>query len=348
MISKGGVVAIIMDSSSPNANRKEERSSTKKRYALRQLSFFSALVTLFSSSAVGVFSYLDKASVENFFANGLGVSSLLVALVGMCAIVFMIGLSSEEANINDAEKTASVQAPGRILVRDRDGKIVPAGNLVKKDSEGINKSPLKGAAREGFEGHLESRPYLDIPFESYVNAIVKALDNRISLSEIKANSLLQQGKSLMKWGLGLYAVTVAGWQIASHYWGYSHTLVAGMVSCSLMFVVVEFMAAWFLKQYRSYIDSSMAYLQVRSVYNNYLLTYYAVNQLHALPENRDLVVKMLSEEIKWPALSELSKNDFNYMVESFSGFSTLVEKLKISFNQNTPKPVEGVKTAPQG
>lgn len=341
-------MAVIMGSGSSSSNGKRKILLQRKRYAMRQLSFFSALVTLLGSLAVSVLSYLDKPSLEEFFANGLGLSSLAVALVGLSAIVFIVGLSSEEADINDAEKTASVQMPGHIFIRDRNGKIVAAKNLVKKDSEGVTKTPLKGGGHEGFEGHLETQQHLDMPFEAYVNAIVKALDNRISLSEIKANSLLQQGKSLMKWGLGLYAITVAGWQVAAHYWGYSHTLVAGMVSCSLMFVVIEFMAAWLLKQYRSYIDSSMAYLQVRSVYNNYLLTYYAVNQLHALPENRDLVVKMLGEEIKWPVLSELNKNDFNYMVEAFSGFSSIVERLKISLSHSAPKPVEGVKAAPQG
>lgn len=179
-------------------------------------------------------------------------------------------------------------------------------------------------------GEMQPILHLDTPFEDYVSKVVYALDARINLSESKAKELLSSGKAYLFWGIACYAVAVVLWQVAEHVWGYSHFLLLGMISTSVTFVVVEFLAAWFLKQYRSYVDSSIVYLSVRSAFNRYLLTYYTVNQFSNNPEALKVLVDMLSEEIKWPAHKDMAGNDFNYMMESMSSVVSLVDKLKSS------------------
>lgn len=176
----------------------------------------------------------------------------------------------------------------------------------------------------------EVRPilHLDTPFEDYVSKVVYALDARINLSENKAKELLSSGKAYLFWGIACYAVAIILWQIAEHVWGYSHFLLLGMISTSVTFVVVEFLAAWFLKQYRSYVDSSIVYLSVRSAFNRYLLTYYTVNQFGNNPEALKVMVDLLSEEIKWPTHKDVANNDFNYMMESMGAVVNLIDKLK--------------------
>ncbi|WP_237859459.1 hypothetical protein [Pseudomonas sp. PGPR81] len=176
----------------------------------------------------------------------------------------------------------------------------------------------------------EVRPilHLDTPFEDYVSKVVYALDARINLSENKAKELLGSGKAYLFGGIACYAVAIILWQIAEHIWGYSHFLLLGMISTSVTFVVVEFLAAWFLKQYRSYVDSSIVYLSVRSAFNRYLLTYYTVNQFGNNPEALKVMVDLLSEEIKWPTHKDVASNDFNYMMESMGAVVNLIDKLK--------------------
>lgn len=177
-------------------------------------------------------------------------------------------------------------------------------------------------------GEVRQILHLDTPFEDYVSKVVYALDARINLSENKAKELLSSGKAYLFWGIACYAVAIVLWQIAEHIWGYSHFLLFGMISTSVTFVVVEFLAAWFLKQYRSYVDSSIVYLSVRSAFNRYLLTYYAVNQFGSNPEALKVMVDLLSEEIKWPAHKDVASNDFNYMMESMGTVVNLIDKLK--------------------
>lgn len=189
-------------------------------------------------------------------------------------------------------------------------------------------------------GELQPILHLDTPFEDYVSKVVYALDARINLSENKAKELLSSGKAYLFWGIACYAVAVVLWQVAEHVWGYSHFLLLGMISTSVTFVVVEFLAAWFLKQYRSYVDSSIVYLSVRSAFNRYLLTYYTVNQFSNNPEALKVLVDMLSEEIKWPAHKDVASNDFNYMMESMGSVVSLVDKLKGSVRSSEKKGVE--------
>jgi len=289
---------------------------------------FTLLCLLFVS-AVMVMIGITGNSVINLVLDYGSVSLGLVFIASIfAALVYRDALNSQDSNLISAEKDVFVDVSG---VASED---IKASGVVKDKGFGIKdrNPPASDSNAEEIAPQIEmnSSPHLDMPFELYVNAVVKALDNRINLSEMKATLLLKQGKSLMGWGIVFYVFTIIGWQVAAHAWGYSHTLIVGMVSCSLTFIVIEFLAAWFLKQYRSYIDSSMAYLQVRSVFNNYLLTYYAVNQFGVDPENRKILVAMLSKEVKWPSLKELSKNDFNYMVESIAGFTGMIEKLKLS------------------
>ncbi|QDC05182.1 hypothetical protein FH041_09710 [Pseudomonas sp. SWI7] len=207
-----------------------------------------------------------------------------------------------------------------------------------KVTEDVYVSPAKTIADEiaafnkvtdaSARGELQAIPHLDTPFEDYVGKVVYALDARINLSENKAKELLSSGKAYLFWGIACYAIAIVLWQIAEHVWGYSHFLLLGMISTSVTFFVVEFLAAWFLKQYRSYVDSSIVYLSVRSAFNRYLLMYYTVNQFSGNPESLKVLVDMLGEEIKWPTHKDISSNDFNYMMESMGTVVNLVDKLK--------------------
>lgn len=169
--------------------------------------------------------------------------------------------------------------------------------------------------------------------EYYINGITKSLDRHIELSETKASKLLDTGTMYLRRGIYFYVVSIFVWQVVAHVWGVDQQLIFGVVSCSLTFLVVEFLAAWFLKQYRSFIDSSIQFMRVKSVFDRYLLSYYAVKEFsneeaEGLAESKAQVLKVLAEEIKWPEALNSKAGDMNHMVQMFDSLAGVLEKMK--------------------
>lgn len=169
-------------------------------------------------------------------------------------------------------------------------------------------------------------------FEYSISEIVEYLGNHIKLAESKASKLLDKGTTYLRRGLYFYIGSIILWQIWGHFVSFDGLVIAGMISTSLAFVIIEFLAAWFLKQYRSFVDSSMAYMRVQSFFNRYLLLYYAARDFGEAEGQANLakgeLLKVLSQEIKWPDLKDINANDFNYMVEAMGTMHTSFEKLK--------------------
>ena len=289
----------------------------------------------FASAAFSVAMQLDNVWLLSYFQNPSALLSMAIAVGCLLYYMYLIALSTQGSDLIKAEKSVYVDSSGIVVKGSsiNNKSLVEAIEITGSKKTSANKRASSNSPILALDASLQ----LKTPFELYVNAIVKALDDRISLSEIKANLLLSQGKSLMGWGVAFYICAIGMWQVLAHYWGYNYILLVGMVSSSLLFVVIEFLAAWFLKQYRSYIDSSMAYLQIRSVYNNYLLTYYSLDQFNEQVDMQKLLVDMLAKEITWPSISDLSKNDFNYMLESLSAFSGTIDKVKKTLDATSEK-----------
>lgn len=170
-------------------------------------------------------------------------------------------------------------------------------------------------------------------FESYIHGITKSLERHIDLSEKKASKLLDTGTMYLRRGIYFYVASIFVWQLIAHVWGVDKQLIFGVVSCSLTFLVVEFLAAWFLKQYRSFIDSSIQFMKVKSVFDRYLLSYYAVKEFSGgeskdLAETKAQILKVLSEEIKWPEALNTKAPDINHMVQMFDSLVGVLDKMK--------------------
>jgi len=169
--------------------------------------------------------------------------------------------------------------------------------------------------------------------EHYIHGITKSLDRHIELSEKKASKLLDTGTMYLRRGIYFYVASIFVWQVVAHVWGVDKQLIFGVVSCSLTFLVVEFLAAWFLKQYRSFIDSSIQFMRVKSVFDRYLLSYYAVKEFSSeesggVAESKAQVLKVLAEEIKWPEALNTKAGDMNHMVQMFDSLAGVLEKMK--------------------
>lgn len=167
-------------------------------------------------------------------------------------------------------------------------------------------------------------------YEDYVLNLIQTLDKHVTLAEEKASKLLDTGTKYLRRGIYFYIASIIVWQLAFHYWGGTTYMIYGIVSCSIAFLVVEFLAAWFLKQYRSFIESSMQFMKVRSVFDRYLLAYYSLKEFSdgsTNSETRSLMLKVLEEKAGWPDSTTLPA-DVNHMVQMFSSVSEVLEKIK--------------------
>lgn len=174
------------------------------------------------------------------------------------------------------------------------------------------------------------------PFVAHCEEVLDYIDARIKLSEQKASMLLDKGTSYLIRGIYFFVASIVFWQLVMFGVGFQHYMWFGIVSCSLTFLVIEFLAAWFLKQYRSYVDTTVVFLRVRSTFSRYLLSFHALvdseQELITADTSRAALLKALEYEVKWPDDKDLNANDFNFMLESMNSFTSVFERLKAALD----------------
>jgi hypothetical protein len=193
---------------------------------------------------------------------------------------------------------------------------------------------------------------VDLPessFESFISNVLRSLSAYATSSEITATKLLDKGVAFMAGGLVFYIVAIIVWQVFANLTNPdSYMMYIGMAACSMTFLVVEFLAAWFFKQYRYYVEVSLSCLRVRSVYDRYLLNYYALREFEGKDDEkiRKQMMEVLKEDVSWPDYKKGVDNDFNYMIESMSAAHTSLDKMKDLF-QPKKKAAEKPKSKPK-
>ncbi len=185
---------------------------------------------------------------------------------------------------------------------------------------------------------------LETAFELHTYHVVDGLNKHISLTEEKGSNLLDRGLLFLFGGILFYILAIIGWQAWAKYGEPNERVMyIGMFASSVVFLVCEFLAAWFLKQYRHYVDASLACLRVKSVYDRYLLSYYAVKEMgmesDEVPEKLSRILEVLKEDVMWPAHKDNVSNDFNYMLQSVSAAHSSLDKLKSLFDTSPKSPL---------
>lgn len=175
-------------------------------------------------------------------------------------------------------------------------------------------------------------------FVEHMRSIIESLDYQIDYAEEKASRLLEVGRSFVKVGIWLYIFNIFVWQAYLYFIDFALTpgVVLGMVSSTMIFLIMEFLGAWYLKQYRHYGDSAFSYMKVRSSYNKYMLAYCAIYEftIDDLSGAKVDMLKVLEEPEKWPDFKDVNSNDFNYMLQSVDSMGVVFEKLKGVFARN--------------
>lgn len=307
------------------------------------------VLVILNLAAALVWGVADISGLRSFITDPL-LSALFVAMLAAAgAIIWLSDTAGTKTLFIDADNAIQRRsASGRLLsgssVEAALATVFDAGSHTKRKKASDS---LASATPDPLEiaDHFVDDLYIpDVSdkFESYMKNIESFLESQISLAERKASTLLDKGTAYIRNGILFYVATIIGWQIFERNSELTGVAVVGMVSCSLTFLVIEFLAAWFLRQYRSFVDASNQFLRIKSVFNRLMLAYVAIKafsdgtDISTLEQSRTEILSMLAEDIKWPEPHIGKNGDFNHMMEMFDSLTKFFDKTQGMLRSDKP------------
>jgi hypothetical protein len=172
----------------------------------------------------------------------------------------------------------------------------------------------------------------DETFESYFSKIRELLERKADVSDQKASILLDRGITYTKGGIIFFILSIISWQVLAWVKGFQIQFIYGIVSCSLLFIFIEFLSAWFLTQYRHFVDTSTYLIKVKALFDRYLLTYLAIkaygNDKTGVGTHATKLFSILHEDIKWPDRAHAGKNDVGFARDAMESLGDLTKSIK--------------------
>ena len=271
------------------------------------------------------------------FGNILSIQELLymhsrelvaVPLVLIGTYLFMIEIMKSKARYEprfvDVDVTSNRQT-GPVSLMSLAAKI----EKLQMELEATRSPHPSSRAQEG-TSPAPSPP--DLTFALYFESIRNLLEQKAEVADKKASILLDKGTGYSRFGIGLFVAAIVGWQFAAHATGFQTQYIYGIASTSLLFVFIEFLSAWFLKQYRQFVDTSTYLIKVKSIFDKYMLVYLAGKEAiadgHDSKKAKQMLLDLLGEEITWPD-TYLTKNaDVSFAKEALEAITLLAKSMR--------------------
>lgn len=203
---------------------------------------------------------------------------------------------------------------------------------IKAQSGSLTADKIEALISEATEKKALDNEMLFSSFENYFSEIRNLLVDQAHVADKKASILLDKGTAYSKGGITFFIVSIIAWQIMAGIWGFKEQYIYGIVSCSLLFVFIEFLAVWFLKQYRNFIDTSTYLIKVKSIFDKYMLSFLTIKSVGSTTENSEdkykSMLKVLEDEIKWPETYLLKHGDISFAKEAMETMTHFAKAMK--------------------
>ncbi len=236
----------------------------------------------------------------------------LPALVGVGAVVFFPRRrqafeASDDASVGDALKFMGVEAELSRLrreiasLRGEQSTWTPKTDSSEAAEDADSKPPAERNSRQGQDA--DSGAPSNMAFSAYHVALADQLSARSTNFERKASITLDTGKRWIGGGLAIYLVGIIVWQWILQVAGSNHEAAfMGMASTSLLLLGIEATGAWYLRQYRRLTEIAGYYVELRLVFDRYLLLYLVSKEAALVgPVNSlDKIRTFLTQPIEWP------------------------------------------------
>lgn len=172
----------------------------------------------------------------------------------------------------------------------------------------------------------------DLTFIRYFDEIRKVLEQKSQISDEKASILLDKGMGYSKVGIVFFVISIVGWQVMSWTHGFQAQFIYGIVSCSILFAFIEFLSAWFLKQYRQFVDTSTYLIKVKSIFDKFLLAYLAAREFNESDSSNDkyrlALMEMIKADMAWPESYLTKCMDVGFAKEAIDSMTNFLSALK--------------------
>lgn len=199
--------------------------------------------------------------------------------------------------------------------------------------EHLSQDKIREIVEQTLTAREKNQPISPATFTSYFTSIVETLEAKADAADEKASILLNKGTSYSKWGIAFFIASIATWQVLAWANQFQNQFIYGIISCSILFAFIEFLSAWFLRQYRHFVDTSTYLLRVKSILDRYLLTYLAAKEQVKPDGSIDgkaftALNALLKEPIKWPETELFDKANTNFAKDAAESITFLAKELK--------------------
>jgi len=212
---------------------------------------------------------------------------------------------------------------------------------LRRNQESVDYDKIRRMVESAVDREQASRLAAFDSFVGYFKNVVRTLEEKAAVADEKASMLLDKGTAYSRWGIVFYVFSIVVWQIVAWAGGFRVELVYGVVSCSVLFAFIEFLSAWFLRQYRHFVDTSTYLIKVKSMFDRYLLAYQVITD-EDVPaklkpkEAVSTILQMLGADIKWPDTHILKRGDISFAREAMEAMSGLAKNLRGDDAKSTP------------
>lgn len=177
--------------------------------------------------------------------------------------------------------------------------------------------------------------------KSTLTQTINTLENKADAADKKASILLQRGVSLTKFGIVYYLLSIIIWQIVFFKSPYKPEHLYGILSCSFLFLFIEFLSAWFLKQYKNFTDNSIYLLKIKSIFDRFLIVY-LIDENQNEGKNPDNInfkksLDLLSKDFAWPDTSVIESKEQTFARETISSITELINAIKPKEKESAEK-----------
>lgn len=166
-----------------------------------------------------------------------------------------------------------------------------------------------------------------VGFSEYFISVINYLEIKAIDSDKKASLLLDNGKRFSVVGIVFFILATIIWQLFITKIGEFKTQhIYGIISTSLVFIFIEFISAWYLRQYKSFSDTSTYLTKIKSIFDKYMLIYLVSSEKG--DKDFTILLEQLSSEIKWPETYLLKNADISFAKDALETMTTMAQAFK--------------------
>ena len=271
-----------------------------------------------------------KIPLSEFFLDKgwsiIGGIIMIMSTVYLMSAIFQLKKEERFIDVDDKRRSVSDSESIEILINEIES--------LKRSQPDIDYNKIEQLIRKSTKPVKLADSELVKSFENYFNGIRLTLEEKSAIADEKASILLDKGTAYSKGGITFFVLSIIVWQVLAWIKGFEAQFIYGIVSCSVLFIFIEFLSAWFLKQYRQFVDTSTYLIKVKSIFDRYMLAYLVIKE--ASGEQKEKLGEMLDllrDDIKWPETYLLKNSDISFAKESMETMTYLLKNMKESVKE---------------